>query len=91
MGDWAGRWERGGERVTKLGRLYETGIISVSGEPDETGFQLAAPLAGLSKDQQPNTEIKTILISLESFLRHIFGKSDKEAAAVSVPWRNKNK
>ena len=53
-------WEIGTGRkeycVTKLGRLYETDLISVSGEPSETRFQLAAPLAGFSKDQQPHTE-----------------------------------
>ena len=63
MDGWAG--DRKGRKrvcVTKLGRPYQTGFISVSREPSNTRFQLAVPLAGLGKHQQPNREIKTIFL-----------------------------
>ena len=45
-------WEVGQERTNmcpQTGRLSETDSISVSREPNNTRFQSAVPLAGLSK------------------------------------------
>lgn len=49
-------------------------LISVSREPSNTRFQLAA-LAGLSKHQQPNREIKTIFLLVGVILEaHFWGR-----------------
>lgn len=65
-------------------RLCEIDFISVSRKHNNTRYQLAVPLESLNKCTSQIEKSKPFFILLESFLRHIIGKSDKEAAGVST-------
>lgn len=60
--DWLGKLESKEKNIyiTELGRLHETDFISVSREHSNTRFQLAVPLASVTKHHQPNREINTV-------------------------------